>query len=333
MKNTFVSAAHFFALSKILPIRIVLYLYLYVSKSGDNQEQSHRIYKTKYSFCTTFAHLRRSPPSPSSLHHCIVHYHVNLSDLSASPFFLLLLLMRTRWESRTLFVFLLLFAALKRCLKALERNRKKTAHNSALLARVRQTFFSLLCFFMFGLSQPSLLVLRMEFFIIFFSREDFASFSSFSFLLCSYKISLFFLLVVPLPLSFPSRLMKHELKVFRCGLDNSGTLYLVLDWISADLHTSSIVSFSPLLDAIFSLACFAVLVWCFMVLFFMIFQAVFWWAPLSIREGKSSSLKIYFSSCQYELASRFLWNRNCILGFWNDKFFMLVVASSPTPIC
>lgn len=141
----------------------------------------------------------------------------------------------------------------------------------------------------------------MEFFII-FSREDFASCSSFSFLLCSYNIPLFFLLVVPLPLL---SLTTDEIwtESFQCGLDNSGTLYLVLDWIFADLHTSSIVSFSSLSRCDMFSRLFCGLVWCFMVLFFMIFQAVFWWAPLSIWEGKSSSLNIYFSSCRCELSS------------------------------
>lgn len=153
MKNTFVSAAHFLRSPKYSSfVSFCIYMY----RREETPRNRVNVYKTKYSFCTTFAHLRRPlhPLHLSTTALCIIMLTYPICQLLP---FLLLLLMRTRWESRILFVFLLLFAALKRCLppKALERNRKKTAHNSALLARVRQTFFFLCFFFMFGLSQPS----------------------------------------------------------------------------------------------------------------------------------------------------------------------------------
>lgn len=123
MKNTFVSAAHFLRSPKSSSfVSFCIYMY----RREETPRNRVNVYKTKYSFCTTFAHLRRPlhPLHLSTTALCIIMLTYPICQLLP---FLLLLLMRTRWESRILFVFLLLFAALKRCLlpKALERNRKK----------------------------------------------------------------------------------------------------------------------------------------------------------------------------------------------------------------
>lgn len=119
------------------------------------------------------------------VHHCIVHYHVNLSDLSA--FFYCCCL----WKPVESFSFIF---------QPSEKWKKKSAHNSALLASVRQTF-SLSFFFccccsclLFRLSQPSLSCSSMEFFIIFSERFSFFLYEFF-------------------PL-FRGCFMKHELKSY-----------------------------------------------------------------------------------------------------------------------
>lgn len=169
MKNTFVSAAHFLRYPKSSPfVSFCIYMY----RREETPRNRVIVYKTKIFILHNFRSSPPSPPSPSSLHHCIVHYHVNLSDLSASPFFTAAAFENPLRVSNSLRLSPSFCCAETLLVpKALERNRKKLPIIPHYWQESDKLFFLSSVFFMFGLSQPSLLVLRMEFFIIFLERR------------------------------------------------------------------------------------------------------------------------------------------------------------------